>query len=465
MKFMMATNEPGAGPGTMRGMVLATLVLGSFAVLPAGAQEAATSEAGALTGEAQQLRFVLNSLLMLIGGILVFWMAAGFAMLEAGFVRTKNVSMQLLKNITLYSTACFAYYLVGYQIMYPGDGWMISHVIGALGLATLEPVAVGPEAVDLSYATVSADFFFQIMFCATAASIVSGAVAERVKLWPFLAFTLVLTALIYPVQASWKWGGGFLDEMGFLDFAGSTVVHSVGGWAALAGVLIIGPRKAKYNADGSVNVLPGSNMPLAVLGMFILWMGWYGFNGASQLAMGTVGDIADVGRVMANTNAGAVGGALAAAILGQIIYKKVDLTFVVNGALAGLVSVTAEPLTPGLGAATIIGAVGGVIVVLSVPLLDRFKIDDVVGAIPVHLFAGIWGTIAVVFTNPDASLVAQLTGIFVVGSFVGIISAATWLIIKAAAGLRPRADLEYLGLDKAEVGVEAYPEFAGATVR
>ena len=285
------------------------------------------------------------------------------------------------------------------------------------------------------------------------------------RLWPFLAFTLLLTALIYPIQASWKWGGGFLDEAGFLDFAGSTVVHSVGGWAALVGALVICARKGKYNADGSVNVLPGSNMPLGVLGMFIMWMGWYGFNGASQIAMGTIGDIADVGSVMANTNAGAIGGALAAAILTQLMYKKVDLTFVINGALAGLVSITAEPLTPGLGTASLIGAVGGVIVVFSVPLLDKFRIDDVVGAIPVHLLAGIWGTIAVVFTNAEASLVTQLYGIVVVAIFVIVTSAVVWLVLKAIIGLRPTEEAEYLGLDKAEVGVEAYPEFPGATIR
>jgi ammonium transporter, Amt family len=450
---------------------LCALVLASLAVLPACAQEAAegaaeAAEAVAAAGEATaHTQFILNSLLMLIGGILVFWMAAGFAMLEAGFVRTKNVSMQLLKNVTLYSTACMAYYVIGYQLMYPGDGWMIDGMLGAVGIAVLEPVAVGADAVDLTYATVSADFFFQVMFCATTASIVSGAVAERLKLWPFLLVVLALTGLIYPIQASWKWGEGFLDQMGFLDFAGSTVVHSVGGWAALTGAILLGARKGKYNADGSVNVMPGSNMPLAVLGMFILWMGWYGFNGASQLAMGTVGDIADVGRVMANTNSGAIGGALAAAVLAQLLYKKVDLTFVINGALAGLVSVTAEPLTPGLGSAFLIGAVGGVIVVFTVPLLDKLKIDDVVGAIPVHLFAGIWGTIAVVFTNPDANFGVQLLAIVVVGAFTIVASAVVWLIAKAIFGLRPTEEEEYLGLDLAEVGVEAYPEFPAAAVR
>ncbi len=442
------------------GLALTSLVF----TVPALAQEAAEAVAEttvAVGGETPlQTQFILNSFLMLVGGFLVFWMAAGFAMLEAGMVRTKNVSMQLLKNITMYSLACLAYYIIGYQLMYPGDGWMIDGVLGALGIAVLEPVGLTPEAADLTYATVSSDFFFQVMFCATAASIVSGTVAERIKLLPFLIFVAVLTALVYPIQASWKWGGGFLDtNFGFLDFAGSTVVHSVGGWAALAGAIVLGARKGKYNADGTVNPIPGSNMPLVVLGMFILWFGWYGFNGASQLAMGTVGDIADVGRVMANTNAGAIGGALAAALLTAIMYKKVDLTFVVNGALAGLVSVTAEPLTPGLGTASLIGAVGGVIVVLSVPLLDRFKIDDVVGAIPVHLFAGIWGTIAVVFTNPDANLGGQLISIVVVGVFVFVISLVLWFVLKAAMGLRPSAEDEDLGLDVAEVGVEAYPQF------
>ncbi|MEO4001039.1 ammonium transporter [Mesorhizobium sp. CAU 1732] len=447
---------------------LGALTFTALMALPAFGQDAPAPDAAetAVAGAvSQETQYILNSFLMLVGGFLVFWMAAGFTMLEAGFVRSKNVSMQLLKNITMYSVACIAYYLIGYLIMYPGDAWMVNGILGAVGIAVLEPVGLTADAADLTYATVSSDFFFQVMFCATAASIVSGTVAERIKLWPFLLFVLVLTALIYPIQASWKWGGGFLDQMGFLDFAGSTVVHSVGGWAALAGAIVIGARKGKYNADGSVNALPGSNMALATLGMFILWFGWYGFNGASQLAMGTVGDIADVGRVMANTNAGAVGGALAAAALTHFIYKKVDLTFVINGALAGLVSVTAEPLTPGLGTASLIGAVGGVIVVLTVPLLDKFKIDDVVGAIPVHLFAGIWGTIAVVITNPDASLSVQLISIVTVGVFTFVASFLVWIVVKAVMGLRPTEEDELLGLDKAEVGVEAYPEFAGASVR
>jgi len=446
------------------GAVLASLLL----ALPALGQDAeVTSEAAAAApGFNEEMVFILNSLLLLIGGFLVFWMAAGFAMVESGMVRTKNVSMQLLKNISLFGVAVLMYYLIGYNLMYPLGAWTIGSdetggYLGAFSIAILEAVGVtAGEAADISYASTSSDFFFQVMFCATAASIVSGTLAERIKIWPFLLFTVVLTGLIYPIQASWKWGGGFLDsQFGFLDFAGSTVVHSVGGWAALAGAILLGARKGKYNPDGTVNPLPGSNMTLATLGMFILWLGWFGFNGASQLAMGSVGDVSDVGRIMANTNSAAVGGALAALILTQIIYRKVDLTFVINGALAGLVAITAEPLTPGLGAATLIGAVGGIIVVLTVPLLDRFKIDDVVGAIPVHLFAGIWGTIAVVFTNPDASFVGQIISIIIVGVFVFVVSFVVWLIIKAIMGLRPSEEDEELGLDKAEVGVEAYPEF------
>ena len=297
------------------------------------------------------------------------------------------------------------------------------------------------------------------MFCAATASIVSGTLAERIKLWPFLLFTFILTALIYPFQASWKWGGGFLDEMGFLDFAGSTVVHSVGGWAALAGALVLGARTGKYR-DGRVVPMPGANLPLATLGTFILWLGWFGFNGGSQLAMGTVSDVADVSRIFANTNAAAAGGSIAALILTQIFYKKVDLTMVLNGALAGLVSITAEPLTPTLGAATLIGGIGGVIVVFAVPLLDKFKIDDVVGAIPVHLLAGIWGTIAVALTNSDASFGTQIAGVLIVGAFTFVVSWIVWTVLKLTMGIRVSEEEELAGLDNAELGMEAYPEFA-----
>ncbi|MEM8823706.1 MAG: ammonium transporter, partial [Pseudomonadota bacterium] len=378
--------------------------------------------------------WILNTLLFLIGGFLVFFMAAGFAMLESGLVRSKNVTMQLTKNVALFSLATIFYWLIGYNLMYPLGDWAIEGVFSGLFPAPGVLEAVGIDlggADDASYASTGSDFFFQLMFCAATASIVSGALAERIKLWPFLIFVVVLTSFIYPLQASWKWGGGFLDEMGFLDFAGSTVVHSVGGWAALAGALILGPRIGKYSADGRVNPMPGSNLALATLGMFILWLGWFGFNGGSQLAMGSVGDVADVSRIFANTNAAAAGGAIVALILTQVLYKKPDLTMVLNGALAGLVSITAEPLTPSLGMASLIGGIGGVIVVFTVPLLDKLKIDDVVGAIPVHLFAGIWGTIAVVLTNGDASLGIQLYSILIVGAFTFVLSGVVWFILKA----------------------------------
>ena len=405
--------------------------------------------------------WIMNSLLFLIGGFLVFFMAAGFAMLEAGLVRSKNVTMQLTKNIGLFSLATIFYYLIGYNLMYPLGDWAIEGYFSALFpmVAVLEAVGVDAAGVDdYEYASTSSDFFFQLMFCAATASIVSGALAERIKLWPFLIFVIILTSIIYPLQASWSWGEGFLDEMGFSDFAGSTIVHSVGGWAALAGAIVLGPRLGKYK-DGKVNPMLGSNLALATLGTFILWLGWFGFNGGSQLAMGSIGDIADVGRIFANTNAAAAGGAIVAMILTQVLYKKPDLTIVLNGALAGLVSITAEPLTPSLGMATIIGGIGGVIVVFGVPLLDKFKIDDVVGAIPVHLFAGIWGTLAVVLTNGDAAIGTQIVSIVIVGVFAFVSSLVVWMILKGIMGIRVDEEAEIRGLDVAELGMEAYPDF------
>ncbi|HAG23342.1 MAG TPA: ammonium transporter [Alphaproteobacteria bacterium] len=429
---------------------LALAGIGALVATPALAQE--VSEHGV---------FVLNSLLFLIGGVLVMFMACGFCMLETGLVRAKNTTMQLTKNVALFSIAAVGYYVIGYNLMYPLGTWSVDGILsGVVGVAVLEAVGVAPDAADdLSYASTGSDYFFQLMFCAATASIVSGTLAERIKLWPFLLFTFILTALIYPFQASWKWGGGFLDEMGFLDFAGSTVVHSVGGWAALAGALVLGARTGKYR-DGRVVPMPGANLPLATLGTFILWLGWFGFNGGSQLAMGTVSDVADVSRIFANTNAAAAGGSIAALILTQIFYKKVDLTMVLNGALAGLVSITAEPLTPTLGAATLIGGIGGVIVVFAVPLLDKFKIDDVVGAIPVHLLAGIWGTIAVALTNSDASFGTQIAGVLIVGAFTFVVSWIVWTVLKLTMGIRVSEEEELAGLDNAELGMEAYPEFA-----
>lgn len=428
---------------------------GAFALmsaLPAWAQTA--TEVAAEAAPAVDNAFIFNTLLFLIGGFLVFWMAAGFAMLEAGLVRSKNVTMQLTKNIALFSIAAIMYWLVGYNLMYPGDSWSIAGWIGAFTTASVG----GDPALETGYATGS-DFFFQLMFCATTASIVSGAMAERVKLWPFLIFTVVLTGIIYPIEASWQWGGGWLSEMGFSDFAGSTLVHAAGGFAALAGVLILGPRIGKYK-DGRVVPIPGSNLALATLGTFILWLGWFGFNGGSQLALGTEADANAVAIIFANTNMAAAAGSVVALLLTQLLYKKPDLTMTLNGALAGLVSITAGPLDPTLFGALWIGAVGGVIVVFVVPFLDNLKIDDVVGAIPVHLVAGFWGTLAVPFYTEGTSFMTQIVGFFSIGAFVFVVSGVLWLVLKATTGIRPSAEDEINGLDMAELGMEAYPEFS-----
>lgn len=399
--------------------------------------------------------YVDNSYLFLIGGIIVMLMAAGFLCLEVGLVRSKNAAMQSMKNVLLYSIAGLMFWLVGYNMAYPGESIM--------GLVGTTPGPWSPPPLDESHGdyAASSDWFFQMVFVATAASIVSGTVAERVKLWGFLAFTAVLTAFIYPIVVSWEWGGGYLDsEWAFSDFAGSTLVHSVGGWAALMGALIIGPRTGKYFGK-QINPMPGSNIPLAGLGTFILWFGWFGFNGASELAAGGIQSINDVAAIFANTNMAAVGGVLAATITTAVLYKgKVDATMVFNGAIGGLVSITAEPLAPSMGASVLIGAVGGVLVVVSVPMLDKFKIDDVVGAIPVHLIAGIWGTIAVPLTNDGTSFGTQIIGVVAIGAFVFIVSLIVWFILKAIMGIRVSEEAEINGLDMAELGMEAYPEFS-----
>ena len=402
--------------------------------------------------------YLMTTLLFLIGGFLVFWMAAGFAMLEAGLVRSKNVTTQLTKNIALYSLSAIMYWLVGFNLMYPGDAWIIPGWFGTFAPTQLEPVGLAAADAALDYASVASDFFFQLMVCATTASIVSGTMAERVKLWPFLIFVVVLTGLIYPIGASWQWGGGWLSEMGFYDFAGSTVVHAAGGFAALAGAIILGARIGKYK-DGKVIPMPGSNLALATLGTFILWLGWFGFNGGSQLAAGTVGDITDVGRIFANTNMAAAAGAIAALIMTNVMYKKPDLTMVLNGALAGLVSITASPLEPTLFGALWIGAVGGIIVVFAVPFFDKLKIDDVVGAISVHLVAGFWGTI-VVPVYADASYVTQFIGFVAIGGFTFVVSLVAWTILKGVVGIRVSEQSEIDGLDVSELGMEAYPEFS-----
>lgn len=425
---------------------------GVLATAAVAGSDAAFAQAG--TEAPADVKYILSSLLFLMGGFLVMFMAAGFAMLEAGLVRSKNVSMQCLKNIALYSVAGLMFWVVGYNLMYEGvvadTGWM--------GTPTPK-VIPAPDADAGSYAAGS-DWFFQMVFCAATASIVSGTIAERIKFWPFIIFTAILTGVIYPIQGSWEWGAGWLNGIDFSDFAGSTLVHSTGGWAALTGAIILGARAGKYGENGRINPIPGSSIPLATLGTFILWFGWFGFNGGSQLAMGTISDVSSVSRIFVNTNLAAAAGVVVAIVLTQIVYKKMDVTMALNGALAGLVSITAEPLTPSPIMAIMIGGIGGVIVVFAVPMLDKLKIDDVVGAIPVHLLAGIWGTMAVPLTNADATFYAQAVGVIAVGIFVSASSAIVWLILKATIGIRVSPEEELEGLDKGEVGVEAYPEFA-----
>ena len=422
---------------------ISALAAASLLLAPLAAQAAPDAET----------TYIFNSLSFLMHGFLVMLMAAGFCMLEAGLVRSKNAAVQSTKNISLYAIAGIMYLLVGYNLMYMDvSGWIGSFAIWSPS----DPDFVAGEA---DYASGS-DWFFQMVFVATAASIVSGAVAERIKLTAFLVFTVLLTGFIYPIQGAWSWGGGFLSEAGFLDFAGSTIVHSVGGWAALTGAIILGARKGKYTEDGSIRPMPGSNLPLATIGTFVLWFGWFGFNGGSQLAMGSAADVAAIANIYINTNVAAAAGVVAALIATSVIYGKVDLTMCLNGALGGLVAITAEPLAPSPVLALFIGAVGGLLVVIAVPLLDKMKIDDVVGAIPVHLVAGIWGTLAVVLSNPDATIGAQILGIVSVGAFVIVTSAIAWYVIKMVIGLRAGEQDEIDGLDRTETGLEAYPEFA-----
>ncbi|MCW9036162.1 MAG: ammonium transporter [Rhodospirillales bacterium] len=424
------------------GVATAMLAAG---IEPAMAEEAKTTE----------VQYIFNTINFLMCGFLVMFMAAGFTMLESGLVRAKNTATICLKNIALYAVAGILYYLIGYNLMYSGvDGGFM----GTFSIWAPDDAAVAKGDFGGNYATAS-DWFFQMVFVATAASVVSGALAERIKLWSFLAFIVFLTGIVYPIQGSWQWGGGWLSEMGFADFAGSTLVHSVGGWAALTGAIILGARRGKYGADGRVNPLPGANLPMATLGTFILWLGWFGFNGGSQLAMGSAADLIAIAQIFINTNIAAAGGVVAAMVATQLVYKKVDLSMTLNGAIAGLVSITAGPDTPSMGEAMLIGAVGGTLVVFAVPLLDKFKIDDVVGAISAHLVAGIWGTMAVPLTNADASFATQAIGVLSIGAFVVTASTIFWLILKYTVGIRVSAEDEDLGLDMAELGMEAYPEF------
>ena len=413
-----------------------------------------------LAGPAQaavsaETSFVFNTFSFLVHGFLVLWMAAGFAALEAGLVRTKSVTTILLKNISLFSIAGIGFYLTGYNLMYDG---VEGGLMGSFGPWQADDGAALAGDFSAGYAA-SSDWFFQMVFVATAASIISGTLAERIKLWPFFAFVFFLTALVYPIQGAWHWGGGWLAELGFVDFAGSTLVHSVGGWAALTGAIFLGARRGKYSADGKPLRIPASSLPLATLGTFILWLGWLGFNGGSQLALGSGADAIAISNIYVNTTMASAGGVMAAVILTQVLKKKIELTTVLNGALGGLVSITAGPDTPGVGEAILIGAMGATLVTLTTPLLDRWKIDDVVGAIPVHLVAGIWGTLAVPLTNAEASFVTQILGIGAIGLFVSAASALAWFLLKQTIGLRLTQAEEALGIDKVECGTLAYPEF------
>jgi Amt family ammonium transporter len=405
-----------------------------------------------------ELSYALDTFYFLVCGALVMWMAAGFTMLEAGLVRAKNTAEILTKNVGLYAIACIMYMLCGYGIMY-GDGNGVIPGISMLGADdnTVEAVLAGGD--DAPYYSALSDFFFQVVFVATAMSIVSGAVAERMKLWAFFIFAVALTGFIYPVQGYWKWGGGFLDGLGFQDFAGSGVVHMCGAAAALAGVLLLGARKGKYGPEGQVNAIPGCNLPLATLGMFILWLGWFGFNGGSELKVANVGEANAVALVFVNTNMAAAGGLVAALLTARFKFGKADLTMALNGALAGLVAITAEPLAPSPVVATLIGAVGGVLVVFSIVTLDKLKIDDPVGAISVHGIVGIWGLLAVPITNGDATITAQLIGAVTIFLWVFVTSFIVWAILKAAMGIRVSEEDEYEGVDLSECGLEAYPEF------
>jgi Amt family ammonium transporter len=391
---------------------------------------------------------------------LVMWMAAGFAMLESGLVRSKNTVEILNKNALLYGVACIVYLLVGYNVMYPADP--VSSVIPGIDFMlgadnSVDAVTAGGEGAP--YYSAMADFIFQAVFAAATMSIVSGAVAERMRLWPFLIFAVFMVAFIYPVEGYWKWGGGFLDQLGFQDFAGSVVVHMAGAAAALAAVLIIGPRAGKYGKNGEVNAIPGANLPMATLGMFILWMGWFGFNGGSELKIANVEEANAVAKIFVNTNAAAAAGMVAAALLARFMFGKTDLTMTINGALAGLVAITAEPLLPSAGMASIIGFVGGLVVVLSVVGLDKPKIDDPVGAISVHGTAGIWGIFAVLLTNPAASFSGQLIGTVTTFAWMFGASFVVLMIINKIIKLRVSEEEELEGMDINECGMTAYPEF------
>ncbi len=416
-----------------------------------------------------ELQYAMDTFYFLICGALVMWMAAGFSMLEAGLVRSKNTTEILTKNVALFAISCTMYLIIGYELMYDG-GMFLSGITTVAGMDEAAVAAVLKESAEAGFDGDSvysgaSDFFFQVVFVATAMSIVSGAVAERMKLWAFLIFAVVMTGFIYPMEGSWTWNGDSvfgLFELSYSDYAGSGIVHMAGASAALAGVLLLGPRKGKYKKDGTINPIPGANMPLATLGTFILWMGWFGFNGGSTLKLGGISVANEVANVFLNTNAAAAGGLIAALILARLMFGKADLTMALNGALAGLVAITAEPADPTPLMATIIGAVGGAIVVLSIVFLDKIKIDDPVGAISVHGVVGFFGVMVVPVTDADATFGGQLMGAAVIFGWVFVTSLITWLVIKVIMGIRVSEEDEYNGVDIAECGLEAYPEFVGA---
>lgn len=409
-----------------------------------------------------ELSYALDTFYFLICGAFVMWMAAGFSMLEAGLVRAKNTAEILIKNVALFAIACTMYMLCGYNLMYPAEA--VNSIWPGISFLIEGDHSVADVLASNgdTYYSKMADFFFQVVFVATAMSIVSGAVAERMKLWAFLVFSVVMTGFIYPVQGYWKWGAGFLDQLGFLDFAGSGVVHLCGATAALAGVVLLGARKGKYGENGEIYPIPGCNMPLATLGMFILWMGWFGFNGGSQLAIHGIENANAVALIFVNTNAAAAAGVISALLTAHLLFGKADLSMSLNGALAGLVAITAEPLTPTPLLAAIIGAIAGVIVVFSIIGFDKLKIDDPVGALSVHGVVGIWGLLAVCLSNDDSTLTAQLIGIVTIFTFVFISSFIAWYVIKLVMGIRVTEEEEYQGVDYSECGMEAYPEFTNS---
>ena len=412
---------------------------------------------------ANEIRFILNTFSFLLCGALVMWMAAGFTMLEAGTVRTKNASVICLKNIGLYAVAGIAYFLIGYNLMYLDVGSIIGSITFLRGpspdeLALVAGTAGARDAVILTDYAVMSDWFFQMVFAATTASIVSGALAERVKLWSFFVFTLVLTAIIYPIVGAWTWGGGWLDALGFQDFAGSTVVHGTGGWAALAGALVVGPRYNKFRKDGTVTATPPSNIPVVTLGVFILWFGWFGFNGGSQLALAGAADAVAMSNVLVNTNLAAAAGVMAAISVSRPILGRIDLLAGLSGAIGGLVAITAGPDIVDHYWAVIIGAIGGIICTAGLKALDAMKLDDVVGAVPAHLFAGIWGTLAVCIAG-GGDFFVQVVGILAIGVFVFAASWVLWTVLEKTVGVRVSSTVEQLGQDAAELGIESYPEF------